>query len=326
MRLYFAPLEGVTDVVYRRVHHECFSGVDKYYIPFISPTQHLTFTSREQSAVSPALNAGIPAVPQILTKNAEHFVYTARALCEAGYREVNLNLGCPSGTVTAKGKGSGMLRDLTGLERFLDEIFAEAPCDISIKTRIGYDSPDEWAALLELLARYPISELTIHPRTRSQLYGGRPNLAAYRRAFESGKACVYNGDLRTVDDCRALRTACPETAALMIGRGLVSNPALAREIQGGPALTREELISFHDQLLRAYLETWPKNAVIGHMHEIMKHVAAQFDETAKPLKALRKASTLEMYASAARALLECPFKEALGVSWIDSSDLEMKIE
>lgn len=308
MKIYFAPLEGVTDVIYRRVHHECFPGVDKYYIPFISPTQHLTFTSREQAAVSPSLNAGMKAVPQILTKNAEHFIHTARALCDAGYSEVNLNLGCPSGTVTAKGKGSGMLRDMEGLERFLDAIFAQAPCAISIKTRIGYDSADEWPQLCALFSRYPVSELMIHPRTRSQLYGGTPHYEAYAHALGMQKSCVYNGDLRTDADCRRLLETYPGTAALMIGRGLVSNPALAREAQGGAKLTREELCCFHDKLLRAYQESWPKNAIPGHMHEIMRHVADQFEDTAKPIKALRKAKTLEDYEAAARRLLDCPFK------------------
>ena len=311
MKIYFAPMEGVTDVIYRRVHHACFPGLSKYYIPFISPTQHLTFTSREQVAVSPALNAGIPAVPQILTKNAEHFIHTARALHEAGYDEINLNLGCPSGTVTAKGKGSGMLRDPGVLAAFLDEIFAAAPCAISVKTRIGYDSVEEWPALLALLSRYPISELTVHPRTRRELYGGSPHREAFALALKSAPfPCVYNGDLHTKADCAAFTRDYPGTAALMIGRGLVSNPALGREVMGGAPLSREDLVSFHDKLLAAYLDAWPKNAVIGHMHEIMKHIALQFADTQKPVKALRKATTLEAYEDAARRLLDCPFRDA----------------
>ena len=309
MKIYFAPMEGVTDVIYRRVHHACFPGLHKYYIPFISPTQHLTFTSREQRAVSPVENAGVPAVPQILTKNADHFIHTARALHEAGYDEINLNLGCPSGTVTAKGKGSGMLRDLTSLTAFLDAIFADAPCAISIKTRIGYDSIDEWPQLFTLLCRYPISELTIHPRTRQELYGGAPHREAFAQAFESAPfPCVYNGDLCTREDCLNLMRDFPNTAALMIGRGLVSNPALGRHVQGGAPLSRNDLVAFHDRLLAAYLEAWPKNAVIGHMLEIMKHISFQFEDTQKPLKALRKATTLEAYEDAARRLLDCPFK------------------
>ena len=137
MTLYFAPLEGVTDAVFRRIHHECFPGVSKYFIPFISPTQNLAFTSRDWAAIAPENNIGVPAVPQLLAKDAALFLWAAQALCDMGYPEVNLNLGCPSGTVTAKGKGSGLLADVPALEQLLDGIFEKPPIPVSIKTRIG---------------------------------------------------------------------------------------------------------------------------------------------------------------------------------------------
>lgn len=314
MVVYFAPLEGVTDVVYRRVHHNCFSGVAKYFIPFISPTQHLSFTSREQAAVSPIENAGIPAVPQILTKNPEHLLWMAQSLSDAGYRELNLNLGCPSGTVTAKGKGSGMLRDLEALKRFLDEVYAKTPIPLSIKTRIGFESPEEWPALLALFAQYPIYELIVHPRTRTEFYKGAPhrNLCSeipekIRRPF------VYNGDLFTCDDCRALMAQIPETSAVMLGRGLVANPALAQELGGGAPISCKALRDFHDKLYAAYMERWPKNAVIGHMHEIMKHMLGCFENPAKPRKAIRKATTHEAYLAAVDWLFaDFPLRENPG--------------
>lgn len=155
MTLYFAPLEGVTDAVFRRIHHECFPGVSKYFIPFISPTQNLAFTSRDWAAIAPENNIGVPAVPQLLAKDASLFLWAAQALCDMGYPEVNLNLGCPSGTVTAKGKGSGLLADVPALERLLDGIFEKRPIPVSIKTRIGYAHVEEWDRLLDVFARYP---------------------------------------------------------------------------------------------------------------------------------------------------------------------------
>lgn len=314
MTIYFAPLEGVTDVVYRRVHHECFSGVDKYFIPFISPTQHLTFTSREQAAVSPEENVGIPVVPQILTKNPEHFVWMAKALGDVGYTEINLNLGCPSGTVTAKGKGSGMLRDLNALEQFLDVVFASSPIDVSIKTRIGYESVEEWPRLLALYARYPIKELIVHPRTRKEFYSGKAHRELCGPVIgETDLPLVYNGDLSTAEDCRVLAEMYPGAKALMIGRGLVANPALAQEFKGGERITLAALRSFHDKLYQAYLEKWPKNAVIGHMHEIMSYVMYCFENPAKPRKAMRKATKHEAYLEAVDWLFEeFPLKENPG--------------
>lgn len=310
VRVYFAPLEGVTDPIYRRIHHRLFPGLDKYYIPFISPTQHLTMTSREQRAVSPEENAGVPAVPQILTKRAEHFVHMARLLGDAGYSEVNLNLGCPSGTVTAKGKGAGMLRDPDGLKAFLDVVYAESPVSVSIKTRIGYDSVDEWPELLDIFRQYPIHELIVHPRTRQELYKGRPHREILATLPGTGLAWAYNGDLNTAAQCRALLGEYPGVSAIMLGRGLVTNPALVRELRGGAPLSLEELREYHDSLYAAYTAEWPPSAVLGHMREIMDYICCCFEDPKRIRKALRKARSLADYEGAARRLFdECALRE-----------------
>lgn len=303
MTIYFAPLEGVTDVVYRRVHANCFSGVDKYFIPFVSPTHHLVFTPKEKRAVSPAENAGFYAVPQILSKNAYQFLWAARELHELGYQEVNLNLGCPSGTVTAKGKGSGMLRDLDHLEAFLDEIFAEAPMAISIKTRIGFADEQEWDAVWQILSRYPASEFIIHPRTRAQFYKGSPIQSTYALALASSTVpMVYNGDLFTPEDCTSLLERFPSTSALMMGRGLLARPSLAQELRGGPALTRQTLRDFHDRLYDAYVRCEPKNVAVIRMRVVMNHLACCFTDPKKALKAIRKAQSNAEYLQAADRL------------------------
>ena len=139
--VYFAPMEGITDATFRRVHHARFSGVSKYFIPFISPTHNLRLTARELAAVAPEQNAGVPAVPQVLVKDAQLALWAVRTLADMGYAEVNLNFGCPSGTVTAKGKGAGMLADVPHLERFLGELYAHTPLPVSVKARIGITSP-----------------------------------------------------------------------------------------------------------------------------------------------------------------------------------------
>ena len=299
MTIYFAPLEGVTDAVFRRTHAACFSGVDQYFIPFVSPTHHLVFTPKEKRAVSPAENAGFHAVPQILSKNAPEFLWAAHKLRELGYEEVNLNLGCPSATVTSKGKGSGMLRELGALEAFLDEIFAHAPLAISIKTRIGFAAQEEWDGIWTLLSRYPASKFIIHPRTREQFYPGSPSREAYAGALQTARSpVVYNGDLFTAEDCRRLLESYPQTAALMIGRGLLANPALAQELNGGARLTREALRAFHDRLYDAYLQSYPRNVALIRMRVIMNYLACCFVEPRKALKAIRKTQNEAAYRQA----------------------------
>lgn len=312
MTVYFAPLEGLTDAVYRRVHASCFSGVDKYFIPFVSPTSNLSFNARELRAVAPENNQGINAVPQLLTRDASHFLWAAHALQDMGYGEVNLNLGCPSGTVTAKGKGSGFLRDPDGLRAFLDAIYAASPIPVSIKTRIGYESPEEWPALAAMFADYPVHETIIHPRTRVQMYKGMPYAECYAAAADKVRRPVYNGDLFTADDCRACLAQHPATTALMLGRGLIANPALAQELHGGECLTHDMLRRFHDRLYQAYMERYPKNVVLGRMREAMKYISCCFEDAAKPCKALRKAQYLDGYLDAADRLLSLPLKDKPG--------------
>ena len=303
MNLYFAPLEGITDATYRRAHHDCFGGVCRYFIPFLSPTQNLCLTPRERANVAPEHNASLTAVPQILTKNADHFLWAARTLRDMGYGEVNLNLGCPSGTVTAKGKGAGMLCDLPALDRFLCDVFARTPVRISIKTRMGFAGLHEWDALLSLFSRFPISELIVHARTRSEFYGGSPHREAFASSFaHTPLPLVYNGDLFTAQDCRALLAACPRTHALMLGRGLIANPALARTLHGGQPLTRDALRAFHDRLLGEYASLYPDHVTLGRMREVMNHVVCCFEAPEKPRKAIRKATNLCAYTEAVARL------------------------
>lgn len=300
--IYFAPLEGVTDAEHRRVHHAHFSGITKYFIPFISPTQNLVLTNRERFDISPENNAGMYAVPQVLTKDAEHFLWAAQLLHDLGYKEINLNMGCPSGTVTGKGKGAGLLLNLYTLEALLDDIYARSPVKVSLKTRIGFVSPDEFPRLLELLERYPVHELIIHPRTRSEFYKGKPHREVYAAVAAATKLpLVYNGDLFTAEDCRAFDAAYP-ASALMLGRGLLANPALARDYAGGAPITADELRTYVEDLMRAYQQRHPQNVVLGRMREVLKNMLGCFESPDKIRKAVRKARCPEDLEEAAARL------------------------
>ena len=220
MEYYFAPMEGITGAQFRQIHHSLFPGVDKYYIPFLSPTQDHVFTPRDLRAVLPEHNQGFHAVPQLLTRNAQDFLWAAGALADMGYEEVNLNLGCPSGTVTAKGKGAGLLGRREELERMLDGIFAAPPTAISLKTRLGMEDPEEFPALLELFSRYPVSLLIIHPRVRQDFYRRPVRMDSFRFALDHyrGPIC-FNGGLLTPEDYAAFAREFPQVDRVMLGQG-----------------------------------------------------------------------------------------------------------
>ena len=252
MELYFAPLEGITDYIYRRLHRRYFPGMDRYFTPFLSPTQNHIFPPRELRQVLPENNAGVPLVPQLLTKNAADFLWAANALADMGYEEADLNAGCPSGTVTAKGKGAGLLADRDSLRRLLDGIFAAAPVRVSVKTRLGMRQPDEFRAVLDIYNDYPISQLIVHPRTKAEMYTGPVHLDAFADALAASRAPVcYNGDVRSAADIRAIEARFPGLGAIMIGRGLTADPALVSRMRGcGP--DRDVLRRFHEALCDAY--------------------------------------------------------------------------
>lgn len=294
MRHYFAPMEGLTDSIYRRLHHKYFPGVDRYYMPFISPTMHRILTGREDRELPFADTECFCAVPQLLTKVPEDFLWAAQVIRDRGYEEVNLNLGCPSGTVTAKGKGSGMLADLDALDRFLDSIFSATPLPISIKTRLGVTESEEFPALLEIYNRYPIKELTIHPRVRKQFYTGGVDLEMFRYAVVNSKnPLCYNGDILSLADAENIQEKFPQVEAVMIGRGLIGDPGM---LSGGTDV--EKLEAFCNELLEAYLVAFggSRNAMF-RLKENWGFLIAHFEDNEKLWKKLRKTTDLAEYRS-----------------------------
>lgn len=314
MRYDFAPLEGLTDSIYRRLHHKYFGGVDRYFTPFFSPTVHRSLTPREARELPGADSIAYTAVPQLLTKVPEDFLWMAGVCRDLGYQEVNLNAGCPSGTVTAKGKGSGMLRDLESLDRFLDTVFASAPLPISVKTRIGFESAEEFAAVLQVYNRYPLKELIVHPRVRKAFYNGPVDRDSFRYALQESKAPVcYNGSLRTKGEIAAFTAEFPSVDSIMLGRGLIADPGLLTP--GGT--TADKLESFHGELLEEYTREFggTRNAMF-RLKENWRHWLCKFEDAEKLGKRLRKATDVEEYKAITRDIFHnLPMRQNILPDW-----------
>jgi tRNA-dihydrouridine synthase len=228
------------------------------------------------------------------------FLSAAEVLADLGYEEVNLNLGCPSGTVVSKGRGAGFLERQRELERFLGEIYEKAPVRVSIKTRVGVDYEEEWEELLTLYNRFPIPRLIVHPRLRRDYYKGAVRMELFRRAVEESRnRLVYNGDLFTTGQIEGFEREFPQIEAVMLGRGLVRNPALVRELRGGARLEKRELRAFHDGLMeeyRGYLSG--ERPLLFKMKEMWSYWLELFPQAGKSAKLLRKCRTLSAYATA----------------------------
>ena len=299
MNYYVAPMEGLTDRVWRQAHQKWFGAPDiqnapaRYYAPFLSPPENRVLIKKKMAELVPEANPGLPVIPQLLAKDGALAAWMIGELRKLGYTEVNLNIGCPAGTVTAKGKGSGMLRDLDKLDAFLDAVFSQADGPISVKTRLGIDKPEEFDAILAIYNRYPISELTIHPRVMRQLYRGQADREAFAKAFPQCKMPVcYNGDVTTPEQLHALEAEFPALSGIMVGRGIIADPALFRQAMGSAPATKEELRGYLDDLFHGYTELFGSagcaiSRMKGHWFYLIRKFEGS-DKLEKQLKKLRE--------------------------------------
>lgn len=297
MKLYFAPLEGITTYTYRNVHKKLFGGCDAYYAPFITPSENERLTNKSLRDILPSNNGDNVIVPQIVANNAEVFLGFIRKLKNIGYNNININCGCPSGTVVKKNRGAGILRDTKMLDNFFSGIFE--PCEscgikISVKTRIGFSSPEEMKELMRIYNKYPVSQLTVHPRTRADFYHGSPNMAAFADAYNSSLMEVcYNGNVFSCADFKKIYDSFPKLEGVMIGRGAVANPAIFREIKGGDALKTEELTEFTERLIEGYQALFGSEVyTLNKLKEIWLYIMMNFPNEKKALKTVRKTNSL----------------------------------
>lgn len=338
MKLYLAPMEGITTYIFRNAFEKYYGGVDKYFTPFLTAS-HLK--GRELRDVHPDNNKVPALVPQILTNDSELFLKITRQLAALGYREVNLNLGCPSGTVTGKGRGAGFLDRPDELDRFLYDIYNgvnklnvtddeghSEEIVISIKTRLGMEFLSEWDDILEIYKKYPISELIVHPRLRNEFYAGEIHMDEFLKTFSvlsteektykngspDTRIC-YNGDI--TDDAYFKNVASKteplfkernQESLYMIGRGALMNPGLpallCRSGDMSPSFDKETFKHFINEIMENYIpEMSNEKQVVMKMKELWSYFAKGLGLEKNQLKEIHKAGRLVEYKSAVQMIL-----------------------
>lgn len=326
MKYYFAPLEGITGYVYRRAHHSFYPGLDRYYAPFIVPKEKKYLNTKERNDLLPANNEGMTVIPQIMTNQPEEFLRIAQVLArDYGYQEINLNLGCPSKTVVSKKRGSGFLSEPKQLEAFLIQVCKElekSGMKLSVKTRIGVEKSEEFDTLLKIFQSVPLSELIIHPRVQKDFYKNRPDIRAFQMAYESypaaGWELCYNGDVSDCADAERLLTEFSGISAVMIGRGLLTNPMLVHEIkakESGGTLNRrfadddaekaerKRRYHFYRFLQEEYAAVlYGEKNILFKMKELWSYMSQDFTEPQKYWKKMKKAQKLADFDAAVFSL------------------------
>lgn len=307
--IHFAPLQGYTDAIYRSAHARIFGGIASYYTPFVR-LEHGDFRRKDVRELDADNNRGVNLTPQLIASTPEKILRILALFIEKGYKNVDINLGCPFPTLAKRHNGAGLLPYPDEVKALLmAAIEAHPEIQFSVKMRLGWEDANECMALLPLLNSLPLSHITMHPRLGKQQYKGEVDLEAFQRFYaECEKPLIYNGDVLTLDDIEAISNRFPRLGGLMIGRGLLANPALAIEYQQGAPLSLKEKIE-KIRLLHADVFSQYGNLLEGgdlqlltKMRTFWEYLLPDGDRKAK--KVIHKTSKLSNYQAAVSNLLK----------------------
>lgn len=295
-----APIQGITDYVFRNTFQKHFGGVDVFYSPFLRLDKEMQLKKSKLKDVLPENNKDINLIPQILTNNADEFIYFSNYLFDLGYEEVNWNLGCPFAMLVNRNLGSGLLPHFEKIGSVLEKVITVIQSKVSVKMRLGLEKEDDIFKILPILNNYPITEIIIHPRTGKQMYKGEVNLDFFEKSLDLTQHKVsYNGDINTLDKFQTLKDRFKSIDSWMIGRGLVSNPFLAEHIKGED-ITKEDKMgrfkSFHDEHVDNYLSSYSgPSHLLNKMRAFWEYFALSFTNSHKVYKRIKKANSIEKY-------------------------------
>ena len=303
--IHFAPLQGYTDDVYRRIHHELMGGIQTYYTPFLR-MEGGGVRSKDMRDIRPEFNEGVPVVPQIIVKSMKEFDFLTGIVEEKGYTRVDINMGCPFPLQAKHGRGSGLLAHVDIIEEMAKAIAAKSKLKFSVKMRLGWENANEWRPVLDILNSTPLEQITLHPRIGTQQYKGSVSMEAFEEFYKLCKhPLIYNGDVTSVDDIRKLEEMYPKLAGVMIGRGLLARPSLALEYASGVELSWEKrrslLLDFHDRM-KAHYETTANSETQVHSRLRLFWEYMEEELGRKAYKKIMKAGNLKNYLSSVREI------------------------
>jgi len=291
MAIYLAPMQGIFNAHYRKLFAQHFTGIDKCFTPFIITHGEDVYTERTFREMTS--ETGITTIPQVMGNDPERLLVLCQRIQEKGAEEINFNMGCPQGTATSRKMGSGILPHPELVEKIMDTLFNNLSVRISVKTRLGLHSTQEFDKIVPILNNYPLSEIILHPRVGKQLYRGEADREVYKQYAAQLKApLIYNGDIRSWDDPMI------QEGSIMIGRGIAENPFLAESIvKGEPVFDKKRLKDFHDALLEEYTQSYTggEMQILLKMKELWEYLHMSFPDTPKLAKAFKKCNNMRNY-------------------------------
>lgn len=305
-----SPLQGFTDFRFRNAFHKYFGGIDTFYAPYIRLDGKLKIKGSYQRDLDPENNIDMPVIPQVMTNDADEFLFVVNYIQELGYKELNWNLGCPYPMVTKRGMGSGLICDPGKIDHILERVHAETDVVVSMKMRMGYEHAEEILDVFPILDKYPLRNIAIHARIGKQLYKGGVNLDAFQRCIESTRhKLYYNGDITTVASFKAMQERFPSIDHFMMGRGLIADPFLPSMIKNNtteyPEDRFERFRLFHDTIYQQYDAALSGPTPIKmKMQGFWEYFAQAFDNPQKTFKKIKKANNPRAYQQAVDSILQ----------------------
>lgn len=298
-------MQGQTDAPFRHFHAGVYGAADGYFTPFLR-IEHGEVRRRDLRDISSPLNANHRLVPQIIARDRQEFETLSDAVADAGYREIDLNLGCPFPLQTRRGRGAALIANRAALADIADAMTARPDIKFSVKMRPGLSSPNEWMQTIDIINAMPLGHLTIHPRPATQQYGGPLLMEEFAAmAAASSHPVVYNGDISTPADINRIASAYPTIEGIMAGRGLLARPSLFAEWQSGREWDADErlvhILRLHAGVYRHYADTLCGDTqILSKIKPFWEYLEWEIGH--KPAKAIRKAGSLAKYEAAVASI------------------------
>ena len=305
-----SPLQGFTDFRFRNAQNKFFGGIDTFYSPYIRLNGKLIVKSSYERDLLPENNMSLECIPQIITNDADEFLFVAKYVQELGYKELNWNLGCPYPMVTKCGMGSGLISDSEKIKNILDKVHSQSNIVVSMKMRLGYETTTEILDVLPILDTFPLKNIAIHARLGKQLYKGGVHLDAFQKCIDVAKhKLYYNGDITTVAKFKEMQLLFPTINHWMIGRGLISDPFLPNMIKNNtsdyPKNKMELFSDFHDTLYEGYSQSLSgATHILLKMHHLWEYFSTTFENAHKVEKNIRKSKSIKNYEETVKAVFK----------------------
>ena len=305
-----SPLQGFTDFRFRNAFHKYFGGIDTFYSPYIKLNGKLVVKGSYERDILPENNSTLEVIPQIITNDAEEFLFVAKYVQQFGYKELNWNLGCPYPMVAKCGMGSGLIKNTDQIENILKRVHNETDIIVSMKMRMGYENPTEILDVFPILEQYPIKNIAIHARIGKQLYKGGVDLDSFQKCLDTSKQKIYyNGDITSVAKFKELQERFSSIDHWMIGRGLIADPFLPSMIKNNtteyPKNRFEIFEAFHDEIYQqydAYLQG--PTPIRMKMLGFWEYFSESFSNPQKTFKKIKKAGNSKNYEIAVKEIFK----------------------